>query len=54
MNQDDDEVERILNDQNKDKETVRSIGEGDEEEPKATEVPDENKSQLSELKSQGK
>ena len=44
MNQDDDEVERILNDQNKDKESAQSIGEGDEQEPKATEVPDENKS----------
>lgn len=53
MNQDDDEVERILNDQNRDKETVQSIGEGDEEEPKATD-PDENKSQFSEQKSQGK
>ena len=44
MNQDDDEVERILNDQHKDKESMQSIGEGEDEEPKTTEVPDGNKS----------
>ena len=36
MNQDDDEVERILNDKQRDRDTMPSIGEGDEDEQRTS------------------